>query len=140
MARALLSPVIDACIAIAESTGIQVGDAVAPDCPKPFIVVSAVSSPRYTGPLSDTEADSSDRIQFTSIGTTRQQADWARDKVRAALTTSALDAEFTSASANRRTLRVILDIPRGVQRDDRGLPEPIFSGIDQYMIETTPTV
>ena len=140
MARALLSPVIDACIVIAESTGIDVGDAVAPDCPKPFIVVSAVSSPRYTGPLSDTEADSSDRIQFTAIGTTREQADWARDKVRAALTTAALDAAFTTASANRRTMRVILDIPRGVQRDDRGLPEPIFSAIDQYMIGTTPTV
>lgn len=138
MARALLSPVIDACITIAESTGIQVGDAVAPDCPKPYIVVSSVSSPRYTGPLSDTEADSNDRIQFTCIGDTREQADWARDKLRAALTTAALDAEFVTASADRRTLRVILDIPRGVQRDDRGLPEPIFSGIDQYMIETTP--
>jgi hypothetical protein len=33
---------------------------------------------------------------------------------------------------------VILDIPRGVQRDDRGLPAPIFSGIDQYLISTTP--
>jgi hypothetical protein len=140
MARALLSPVIDACIAIAEDTGIDVGDAVAPDCPKPFIVVSAVSSPRYTGPLSDGEADSHDRIQFSFIGNTREQADWARDKLRAALTISALDIEFITATANRRTMRVILDIPRGVQRDDRGLPEPIFTGIDQYMIETTPAL
>lgn len=140
MARALLSPVIDACLAIAESTGIDVGDGVAPDCPKPYIIVSAVSSPRYEGPLSDIEADSNDRIQFTCVGNTREQADWARDKLRVAFTVDALDAEFTSAGANRRTMRVILDIPRGVQRDDRGLPEPIFSGIDQYMIETTPTV
>lgn len=138
MARALLSPVLDACIDIAESTGIAVGDAVAPDCPKPFIVVGAVSSPRYTGPLSDTEADGQDRIQFSCIGNTRQQADWARDKVRAALTQSGLDAAFVTNGDDRRCMRVILDIPRGVQRDDRGLPDPIFLGIDQYMIYTTP--
>ena len=139
MARALLSPVIDACVAIAEDTGFSVGDAVAPDCPKPFIVVSAVSSRRYDGPLSDGEADSADRIQFACVGNTREQADLARDKLRAALTTAALDTEFNNAGADRRTMRVILDIPRGTQRDDRGLPEPIFTGIDQYLIETTPT-
>ena len=139
MARALLSPIIDACIAIAEGTGISVGDGVAPDCPKPFIVVSAVSSRRYDGPLSDGEADSADRIQFACVGNTRQSADFARDKLRAALTFTALDTEFNVNGADRRTLRVILDIPRGVQRDDRGLPEPIFTGIDQYLIETTPT-
>jgi len=139
MARALLSPVIQACINIAESTGVSVGDSVAPDRPKPYCVVSSVSSPRYTGPLSDGEADSADRIQFSCIGETREQADGVRDHIRAAITTAALDAQFTTLSANRRTLMVVLDIPRGVQRDDRGLPNPIFVGIDQYMIETTPT-
>jgi hypothetical protein len=138
MARALLSPIIDACIAVAEDTGVDVGDGVAPDCPKPFIVVSAVSSRRYDGPLSDGEADSADRIQFACVGNTREQADWARDKLRAVLTSATLDSKFNINGADRRTLRVILDIPRGVQRDDRGLPEPIFTGIDQYLIETTP--
>jgi hypothetical protein len=90
--------------------------------------------------MSDTEADSADRIQFASIADTAEQADWLRDKVREVLTVPALDAEFVTLSADRRTMKLILDIPRGVQRDDRGLPAPIFTSIDQYMIETTPTV
>lgn len=138
MARALISPVIQACINIASSTGLPVGDNVAPDCDKPYVVVSSVSSPRYSGPLNDGEADSADRIQFSCVGTSRAQADAARDSVRNALTYENLDAEFTNLSASRRTLNLILDIPRGVQRDDRGLPNPIFTAIDQYMIETTP--
>lgn len=139
MARALISPILDACILIAKSTGVPVGDNVAPDCDKPYIVVSSVSSRSYTGPLSDGEADSNDRIQFASIGETREQSDLVRDSVRIALTTAALDAEFVTAGANRRVLELMLDIPRGVQRDDRGLPNPIFSSVDQYLISTTPT-
>jgi hypothetical protein len=138
MTRALLSPIIQACLNIAESTGVPVGDGVAPDCDKPYIIIDSVSSPRYTGPLDDGEADSMDRIQFACIGSTRAQADLTRDGLRAALTYDALDAEFITLSASRRTMEVILDIPRGVQRDDRGLPAPIFSGIDQYLISTTP--
>lgn len=139
MPRALLSPVIEACIAIAESTNVHVGDGVAPDCDKPYIVVNAVSSPAYSGPMPDGEADSSDRIQFSCIGETREQADAVRDGLRTAMTYAALDAQFVILSANRRMMHLKLDIPRGVQRDDRGLPAPIFVGIDQYMIETTPT-
>lgn len=139
MARALLSPIIEACLNIAATVGVPVGDGVAPDCDRPYIIVDSVSSPRYTGPLDDGESDSMDRIQFACVGNSREQADWARDKLRAALTYAALDAEFVTLSASRRTMEVILDIPRGVQRDDRGLPAPIFSGIDQYLISTTPT-
>ena len=139
MARALLNPVLKACIAIAESTGVIVGDDVAPDCPRPYAVVSSVSSRSYTGPLGDTEADSADRIQFAAVGDTREQADLIRDDIRLALTRTALDAQFTTLTANRRVLLVELDIPRGTQRDDRGLPNPIFTAMDQYMIETTPT-
>lgn len=138
MHRPTISPILDACVNIAKSTNVPVGDNVAPDCPKPYVVVSSVSSPRYDGPLSSPEADSSDRIQFACIGETRAQADLVRDGIRTALTQSALDTEFVTLSADRRILRVILDIPRGAQRDDRGLPDPIFLAIDQYMIETTP--
>ncbi len=139
MPRALLSPIIDACIAIAKSTNVPVGDGEAPDCDKPYIVVSAVSSPPYKGPMPDGEADSVDRIQFSCIGETRAQADAVRDDLRAAMTYAALDAQFITLSANRRMMHLKLDINRGGNRDDRGLPAPIFSGIDQYIIETTPT-
>ena len=138
MPRALLSPIIDACIAIAKSTNIPVGDGVAPKCDKPYIVVSSVSSPSYDGPLDDGEADSSDRVQFSCVGETREQADLMRDSLRAAMTFAAFDAEFASSSANRRMMLLVLDIPRGVTRDDRGLPNPIFMGVDQYIIKTTP--
>lgn len=138
MGRATLSPIIDACIIIAESTDVPVGDGVAPDCDKPYIVVSSVSTLPYGGPLDDGEADSSDRIQFSCVGETRVQADLTRDDLREALTVAALDAEFATASANRRTLKLKLDVSPDGQRDDRGLPSPIFTGIDQYIIETTP--
>lgn len=140
MFRAPFSPTINACKAIAESTGFPVGMANAPDCEPPYIVISSVSGPRYSGPLSDPEADSNDRIQFSMIGTTQEMADALRDKVRLELSAFNLDAEFQTAGDNRRTLSVLLDIPRGVQRDDRGLPAPIFTSIDQYLIETTPAV
>jgi len=129
---------MDACKAIAESSGFPVGMSDAPDCDPPYIIISSVSGPRYDGPFGDMEADSSDRIQFSYMGITQQQADALRDKLRAELTLDALDAQFVAQSANRRTFRIILDIPRGVQRDDRGLPEPRFLGIDQYLVETTP--
>ena len=138
MPRAKISPIIQACLNIAEATGVPVGDGVAPDCDKPYIIIDSVSSPRYTGPLDDGEADSMDRISFACVGSTREQADLVRDGLREALTSAALDAQFITLSASRRTMEVILDIPRGVQRDDRGLPAPIFSGMDQYLISTTP--
>ena len=141
MGRAVLAPVVNACVAIAESTGISVGDGNAPDCDKPYIVVTVVSSPRYGGPfLNDGEADSSDRIQFSFVGVTREQTDVIRDKVRVATTASNLDSQFAATSANRRTSIVILDVLRGSRVDDRGLPDSVFVGSDQYLIETTPFV
>ncbi len=142
MGRATLSPIIQACLNIAGTVGtpnILVGDGVAPDCDAPYIVVNAVSIRPYSGPLSDPEADSSDRIQFAFIGPTREAADDMRDDIRLALTFSALDAEFIALTANRRTLKLKLDIGRAAQRDDRGLPNPIFTGMDQYIINTTPS-
>ncbi len=138
MPRPQLSPIINACVAIANTINVAVGDGEAPDCDAPYIVVMNVSSPRYDGPLDDIEADSSDRIQFSYIGETREQADAMRDKVRLNLTTSAFDAELVTLAANRRTMRIILDIPRGTKRDERGLPNAIFLGVDQYLIDTTP--
>ncbi len=138
MPRPQLSPIIDACVAIAKTVDVPVGDGEAPECDMPYIVVTNVSSPRYDGPLDDIEADSSDRIQFSYIGETREQADAMRDKVRLNFTVSAFDAELVTLAANRRTMRIVLDIPRGTKRDERGLPNAIFLGVDQYLIDTTP--
>ncbi len=139
MSRATLSPLIDVCLVIAEVANVPVGDGVAPDCDKPYVIVTSRSPMKYTGPFSDIEADSADRIQFSAVGVTRAQADSVRDAIRDALTVVALDAEFTSQSVSRRTLTVTLDVSPGTRKEDRGLPNPIFTAIDQYIIETTPT-
>ena len=140
MERAPQSPITDAVLAVVGvATGKPVGDATDPDCPKPYAVVHTVSGPRYEGPMDDTEIDSSDRYQISCIGETREQADRIRDRVREGFTIEALDAQFVTDSVARRTMILILDIPRGTRRDERGLPDPVFIGVDQYLIETTPT-
>lgn len=139
MVRADDREVTNALIAILEAAGITVGDGTAANCEKPYTVISSVSGPRYDGPMDNTEADGSDRYQFSSVADTRDQADWQKSKVRAALTVEALDAQFITDSVARRTMMLILDIPRGTRRDERGLPEPVFMGVDQYLVNTTPT-
>ena len=141
MARATLSPLINAVISIVETaSGVPVGDGIAPDCEGPYMMVTAVSMRPYTGPFGDMESDSDDRIQISGIGATREQADSMRDAIRLALTVAALDTQFTADSESRRTMKVNLDMSPVTRREDRGLPNPIFTAIDQYMIETTPTV
>jgi len=104
------------------------------------MMVTAVSMRPYTGPFGDMESDSDDRIQISGIGATREQADSMRDTIRLALTVAALDTQFTADSESRRTMKVNLDMSPVTRREDRGLPNPIFTAVDQYMIETTPTV
>lgn len=140
MERAPQGPITGAVIAVLEAIeGVHVGDATDPDCEKPYAVVHTVSGPRYEGPMDNTEIDSRDRYQISCIADTREQADWVRDKVRAGFTREALDTQFATDSVLRRTMILILDIPRGTRRDERGLPDPVFIGVDQYLIETTPT-
>jgi hypothetical protein len=138
MERADQRELTNAILALLTTAGIEVGDATAPDCDKPYTIVSAVSGPRYDGPMDNTEIDGSDRFQFSSIGVTRDSADLYRQKVRDALTVEALDAQFAADSVVRRTMRLILDIPRGTRRDERGLPDPVFLAVDQFLIDTTP--
>ncbi len=139
MVRADQRELTNAVLALLTAAGIEVGDATAPDCDKPYTIVSAVSGPRYTGPMDNTEIDGVDRFQFSSIGETRDQADRNRQLVRTALTVEALDAQFVTDSVARRTMMLVLDIPRGTRRDERGLPDPVFLAVDQYLIETTPS-
>ncbi len=140
MERAPQDPITSAVLAVvADVTGKPAGDATDPDCDKPYAVVHTVSGPRYDGPMDNTEIDSADRFQISCIGETREQADRIRDRVRAGFTREALDAQFVTDSVARRTMILILDIPRGTRRDERGLPDPVFIGVDQYLIETTPT-
>ncbi len=139
MVRANQRELTNAILDVLRGAGIEVGDATAPDCDKPYTIVSAVSGPRYSGPMDNTEIDGVDRFQFSSIGETRDQADRNRELVRDALTVEALDAQFVTDTVARRTMMLVLDIPRGTRRDERGLPDPVFLAVDQYLIETTPS-
>lgn len=139
MVRANQREVTNAIIAVLEAASITVGDGTAADCEKPYTVLTTVSGPRYDGPMDNTEIDGSDRFQFSSVADTRDQADWLREKVRTALTVEALDAQFVTDAVARRTMLLILDIPRGTRRDERGLPEPVFMAVDQFLVNTTPT-
>ena len=139
MVRANQREVTNAVIALLEAAGITVGDGTAADCEKPYTVITTVSGPRYEGPMDNTEIDGSNRYQFSSVADTRDQADWLREKVRVELTVQALDAQFVTDAVAQRTMLLILDIPRGTRRDERGLPEPVFMAVDQFLINTTPT-
>ncbi len=138
MERADQRELTNAILAVLKGAGIEVGDGTAPDCDKPYTIVSAVSGPRYDGPMDNTEADGSDRFQFSSVAVTRDSADRNRQLVRDALTVEALDAQFATDAVARRTMMLILDIPRGTRRDERGLPDPVFLAVDQFLINTTP--
>lgn len=141
MHRPKITPIMRAVAAIVETLGDPVGLGGAPKgCNPPYYVITTISSPRYTGPFMHApEADAMDRVQITAVSAiSDEQANGNKDRVREAFTVAALDAQFVSDGEPRRTLSLVLDIPRGVQRDERGLPNPRYNAVDQYMIETTP--
>lgn len=105
----------------------------APDCDPPYFIVKAVNE-TVDGSMWSPEADSSLRIQLIAIGTDGALATLLLDKGRAAINKTALNAHMT----NHKIIRVTLDSNRGTMREERGLPEPFFSKIDQYLLHITP--
>ncbi len=124
---------------------LQADIGVAPDCPPPYVIITAPTGGIVTGTLANPAADADHRIQITAVGDLPEQALRALDKVREALTITALQTEFNTLSdngevgANRKVTWASLDISPGEFREERGLPEPLFSQIDQYIIRTHPT-
>lgn len=147
--RALNTPVMLAAKAVIEAiqTGgatLKVGLGEAPDCPPPYIILTRPSGGSLTGTLANPEADADHRVQVIALGQLSVQALRALDKVRQGLTVTALQTEFDvlntagEAGADRRVTLCWVDVSRGEIREERGLPEPLFSDIDQYIIRTTP--
>jgi hypothetical protein len=148
--RAAVTPVMLAVEAII--TGIQVGGAtlkaglgVAPDgCPPPYAIITRPSGGTLTGTLADPEADADHRIQVVGVGDLELQALLVIDRVREAMTIPALQTAFDDldtageANASRRVSMIFIDISSGSAREERGLPEPLFSEFDQYIIRTHP--
>ncbi len=118
------------------ATTMLVGRGEAPDCDPPYLVVTTPPGSSFTGPISDPDNDGVSRIQVRAVGTTKEQAELALDKARAAISVSALQAEY--AGNGRRVIRAFLDIYQGGITEFRGLPDEQFSEVDQYEVYTTP--
>lgn len=75
----------------ANSQSLEVGDAVAPESPSPafpYAVLYPTISPEITedgGTLRDPNAHRILEYQITSVGLTREQAQWCADRMREAL-------------------------------------------------------
>jgi len=140
--RATVSPIIQAVLNVLRANLTKpVGDGEAPEgCSPPYVVVTGIVSGGLTGSIASPEVDAKDRIQVASVGNSREQADWLRDQCRAILFYDTIDADLAVQAVDRRCLRMWVDVSTGLARDDRGLPEPLFSALDQYIIETTPYV
>ncbi len=112
-----------------------VGRGEAPECDPPYLIISSGFGGDFSGPWTDPDADEMARIQITAVGETDEQAAAALDLAREALTRTALIAEGV---ADRTVLSVNLDVSRNLLVEQRGLPNPLFSHIDQYLVHTTP--
>jgi len=114
---------------------IPIGLGEAPECPPPYLIISSGTQGGYTGPWTDPDADASDRIQITAVGISDETSLGALDKAREQLTFANLVAE---GIPDRKILSVNLNLSRGGFVEQRGIPEPLFSNVDQYLIATTP--
>jgi hypothetical protein len=124
-------------ISALRDVGLLVGDAVAPDttATQKWAVVYGGGVGLLDGTMRDERSNASPVIQVTSVGTTAEQSEWVADTVRRTL----LTRPITLAVSHRRVLSVSVEASQPTRRDDDIHP-PLFYGVDQYRISTTPTV
>jgi len=140
MPRPLQNPLFQAIVNVLETVqlggvGVGVGRGEAPDCSPPYLIVSTGGQSSFEGPWTDPDADADSRIQVTAIGVSDEQSMMMLDLARGVLTFTNLTAEGV---AGRKILSVDLNLSRPGLVEQRGIPEPIFSNLDQYLIRTTP--
>jgi hypothetical protein len=113
-----------------ETAGLTVGDGTGAGLTTPYVVVYTDSGD-VDGPLGDRYADLTQTVFIHAVGTGPEQAQWAADKARAALLTTAV----TVAGRTVLYLDHVTSVP--VRRDDSIRP-PLFLAIDQFALATTP--
>ncbi len=98
---------------VAAGTGRQIGDSTAPDAPVfPYAVLYPLPSPDHAGDLTSPDRDRGWVYQFTSVGTTREQAQWMADKIQ----TSIEDDTFAPTDVTIMNIETVT--PGTVTRDD----------------------
>lgn len=122
-------------------TSLPVGDAVAPDDIEdasgfiPHLVLYPIVGGHLDGTVANPDEDAALRFQVTAIGETREQAEWAADRARAALLSTALTV------TDRRVTRVYNEFTGGTTRDDETREDAgmsLFYAVDRYVVLTTP--
>lgn len=115
------------------TTGLAVGDAVAPDdSTRPYLVLYRIGDFDITGPLRGGSEDAIPQYQVTAVGDTREQAEWAQTKARTAMT-----ATDPTSPAGYRMYRPRLSPGPGTTRDN-GFDPPLFYAVDSYRFNVTP--
>ena len=115
-----------------------IGDGVAPrdvdkeELDPPYATLYCIIGGLFDGPLSDTQADVLLLYQITATGKTRQQAQIALDVCRD------LMKKDNVTVLNRKVRDLRLNTPSAGVNADHDLPNPLFSGVDRYELDTTP--
>jgi hypothetical protein len=115
-------------------TGARVGDAIAPaDTTLPYAIAYPLGSATFDGSLdtADLDGDAWPLWQITSVGGTREQAEFLRDKFRALLGTYL-------TVAGRRVGPIRLDDEQAVQIDKDVTPH-LFYAVDRLRLYSTPS-
>lgn len=125
----------DAVIDTLKDAGLSVGDAIGKvsptgaDLPKPHAVVYPGPG-ELTGTMDDPESDAEMTWRVIYVGTGREQAEFTRDKGRAALL-QGFDVDGYAI------VRVKVDVVGSVERDDSVKP-PVFYCSESYRAWSTP--
>lgn len=120
----------DDVIAALQAEGLTVGDATGEGLSEPYVVVFPIQG-TLTGTMGNPYEDGRQAVQITSVGVSRRQAEWARDKARAVM--------LAGFPVTGTTLQLVhLDIDSGVRRDDDVEP-PVFIATERFRLFTTPT-
>ncbi len=121
----------------------KAGAGIAPDCPPPYGIVSFAGAAIYTGSLSKPEEEAQDRIQLTAVGDTQEQAIFALDVMRLGMEMVDIQTKYDSFSADpffqpRTFRRIWIDVSRRGDVEQRNIPDPVFSELDQYLVHHVP--
>ena len=121
-------PLYDALVARLETaTTRPIGDGEEPDdTTEPYAIVYSLSDEPPEGPLDDPTEVVGDAFQVTCVGSSRRQAQWMQQKVRAAL------LGWTPTVAGVGTFPIQPLTGSGVDRDTAVSP-PVFFTTDRFI-------